>query len=107
VEVIRDKYHGRAAGLVQTGWSVGWGTAALLYTLLSANLPEALTWKVMFWIGLAPAALVFWIRRFVQEPPIQPHTAAGAGRHREGPSEGSVEETRGRSLASLEHRLAE
>lgn len=76
-EVIRDKYRGRAVGLVQTGWSVGWGTAALLYTLLSANLPEALTWKVMFWIGLAPAALVFWIRRFVEEPEIQ----AGAARN--------------------------
>ncbi len=78
-EVIRDKYRGRAVGLVQTGWSVGWGAAALLYTLLSANLPEALTWKVMFWIGLAPAALVFWIRRFVEEPDIQPGTAASHG----------------------------
>jgi MFS family permease len=74
-EVIRDKYRGRAVGLVQTGWSIGWGTAALLYTLLSANLPEALTWRVMFWIGLAPAALVFWIRRFVDEPVI--HLRAG------------------------------
>jgi len=78
-EVIRDKYRGRAVGLVQTGWSVGWGTAALLYTLLSANLPEALTWKVMFWIGLAPAALVFWIRRFVEEPAIKPRAPGGAG----------------------------
>jgi MFS family permease len=78
-EVIRDKYRGRAVGLVQTGWSVGWGTAAVLYTLLSANLPEALTWKVMFWIGLAPAALVFWIRRFVEEPAIKPRAAEGVG----------------------------
>ena len=78
-EVIRDKYRGRAVGLVQTGWSVGWGTAALLYTVLSANLPEALTWKVMFWIGLAPAALVFWIRRFVDEPTIQPGVARNQG----------------------------
>ena len=31
-EVIRDKYRGRAVGLVQTGWAVGWGAAALLYT---------------------------------------------------------------------------
>lgn len=78
-EVIRDKYRGRAVGLVQTGWSIGWGTAALLFTLLSANLPEALTWRVMFWIGLAPAALVFWIRRFVEEPAIhsQAHRTAG------------------------------
>ena len=69
-EVIRDKYRGRAVGLVQTGWSIGWGSAALLYTILSANLPDAPTWKVMFWIGLAPAGLVFWIRRYVREPAI-------------------------------------
>ena len=75
-EVIRDKYRGRAVGLVQTGWAVGWGAAALLFTVLSANLPDALTWRVMFWIGLAPAALVFWIRRFVDEPAIQ--SPAGA-----------------------------
>ena len=78
-EVIRDKYRGRAVGLVQTGWSIGWGTAALLYTLLSANLPEALTWRAMFWIGLAPAALVFWIRRFVDEPPIHPRAGGPVG----------------------------
>jgi MFS family permease len=78
-EVIRDKYRGRAVGLVQTGWAVGWGAAALLYTLLSANLPEALTWRVMFWIGLAPAALVFWIRRYIEEPAVSPHAAGSVG----------------------------
>ena len=78
-EVIRDRYRGRAVGLVQTGWSVGWGTAALLYTLLSATLPDTMTWRVLFWIGLAPAGLVFWIRRYVEEPPIRPRTAATAG----------------------------
>ena len=41
-EVIRDKYRGRAVGIVQTGWSIGWGAAALLYTILIATLPEAL-----------------------------------------------------------------
>lgn len=78
-EVIRDKYRGRAVGVVQAGWSIGWGTAALLYTLLSANLPEALTWKVMFWIGLAPAALVFWIRRYVEEPAVKPGATGTVG----------------------------
>ncbi|HEY8288739.1 MAG TPA: MFS transporter, partial [Acetobacteraceae bacterium] len=80
-EVIRDKYRGRAVGLVQTGWSVGWGAAAIIYILLSATLPEAMAWRVMFWIGMAPAALVFWIRRFVDEPDIAVRAAApnGAG----------------------------
>jgi MFS family permease len=77
-EVIRDRYRGRAVGLVQTGWSMGWGAAALLYTLLIATLPEEYAWRTLFWIGLAPAALVFWIRRFVEEPEVSRRRAAPA-----------------------------
>jgi MFS family permease len=69
-EVIRDQYRGRAVGLVQTGWSIGWGTAALLATAFFWFLPEAVAWRAMFWIGLLPALLVFWIRRFVEEPDL-------------------------------------
>ena len=53
-EVIQDRYRGRAVGIVQTGWSIGWGAAALLYTLLIAVLPEEYAWRTLFWIGLAP-----------------------------------------------------
>jgi MFS family permease len=77
-EVIRDQYRGRAVGLVQTGWSIGWGTAALMFTLLFAFLPETVAWRAMFWIGLAPALLVFWIRRFVEEPEISQQRRAAA-----------------------------
>jgi MFS family permease len=69
-EVIRDQYRGRAVGLVQTGWSIGWGTAALMATAFFWFLPEAIAWRAMFWIGLLPALLVFWIRRFVEEPEL-------------------------------------
>src|ERR1700753_959195 len=69
-EIIRDKYRGRAVGFVQSGWAIGWGTAALLYTLLYAVLPEATAWRVMFWIGLTPALLVLWIRRSMSEPEV-------------------------------------
>lgn len=75
-EVIRDKYRGRAVGIVQTGWSIGWGAAALLYTILIATLPEALAWRALFWIGIAPAGLVFWIRRFVEEPALNQRRVA-------------------------------
>jgi MFS family permease len=75
-EVIRDRYRGRAVGMVQTGWSVGWGAAALLYTLFFAIWPETVAWRAMFWIGLAPALLVFWIRRYVEEPNPEARRAA-------------------------------
>jgi MFS family permease len=75
-EVIRDKYRGRAVGLVQTGWSIGWGAAALLYTILIATMPEEYAWRALFWIGIAPAGLVFWIRRFVEEPELNQRRAA-------------------------------
>ena len=69
-EVVRDKYRGRAVGLVQTGWAVGWGASALAYTALYAFLPEALAWRVLFWVGLLPAVFVFWIRGHLAEPAI-------------------------------------
>jgi MFS family permease len=69
-EVIRDKYRGRGVGIVQTGWAIGWGISAIVYTVLYAFLPEAIAWRVLFAIGLLPAAFVFWIRRHIDEPDI-------------------------------------
>src|SRR5215471_14352723 len=69
-EVIRDKYRGRGVGIVQTGWAVGWGASALVYTGLYAFLPEEIAWRALFAIGLLPAVFVFWIRRHIDEPEI-------------------------------------
>src|SRR5579863_8632281 len=69
-EVIRDKYRGRGVGIVQTGWAIGWGAAALVYTAVYWLVPEAMAWRVLFGIGLFPAVFVFWIRRHIDEPEI-------------------------------------
>jgi MFS family permease len=69
-EVIRDKYRGRAVGLVQTGWAVGWGASALVYTAVYAFLPEDLAWRVLFGVGLVPAVFVVWVRRHIDEPEV-------------------------------------
>ncbi|NKJ48513.1 MFS transporter [Burkholderia sp. SG-MS1] len=66
-ETVRGAYRGRAVGFVQSGWAVGWGLAALLFGLFFSFLPEHLAWRALFWIGLAPALLVFWVRRHVPE----------------------------------------
>jgi MFS family permease len=72
-ETIRDRYRGRAVGTVQSGWAVGWAAATLMFWGVFSVLPEELAWRVMFWIGLAPALLVFYVRRFVPEPELRRH----------------------------------
>lgn len=75
-EMIRADHRGKAVGTVQSGWAVGWGGAALAFTVLFVALPEEWAWRVLFWIGLAPAALVFYVRRNVKEPAVFVHTRA-------------------------------
>ncbi|HUI96683.1 MAG TPA: MFS transporter [Xanthobacteraceae bacterium] len=75
-EVIRPEHRGKAVGAVQSGWAVGWGVAALLATLLFSVLPAETAWRALFWIGVTPALLVFFVRRFVDEPPVFAATQA-------------------------------
>jgi MFS family permease len=69
-EVIAPAHRGKAVGAMQSGWAVGWGIAAGVATLLLSVYPEQTAWRAMFWVGLAPAVLVFFVRRFVEEPPV-------------------------------------
>ncbi|KVC48169.1 MFS transporter [Burkholderia diffusa] len=69
-EVIRARDRGKAVGLVQSGWAIGWGLSALLYALLFSVLPAELAWRALFLVGLAPALLVVVIRRYVKEPDV-------------------------------------
>jgi MFS family permease len=75
-ETIRAKYRGRAVGTVQGGWAIGWGIAALFYTLFFAVLSPNMAWRAMFWIGLAPALLAVYVRKHVQEPEIYKESEA-------------------------------
>jgi MFS family permease len=69
-EVIRPEHRGKALGMMQAGWAVGWGTAALLYALFFSVLPAETAWRVLFLVGIAPALLVFFVRRYVEEPAV-------------------------------------
>jgi len=73
-ETIRAQHRGKAVGTVQGGWAIGWGLAAICYTVLFKALPEAMAWRAMFWIGILPALLVFYIRRRVPEPKVYAET---------------------------------
>jgi len=69
-ETIGARYRGRAVGTVQAGWAVGWGLSVLAFTLLFSRLPQETAWRVMFWVGILPALLIFYIQRRVEEPEV-------------------------------------
>jgi MFS family permease len=73
-ETIRAQHRGKAVGTVQGGWAIGWGLAAIFYTFFFSALPATIAWRAMFWIGILPALLVFYIRRFVPEPEVYSKT---------------------------------
>ncbi|TMB10608.1 MAG: MFS transporter [Deltaproteobacteria bacterium] len=69
-EVIAARHRGKAVGAVQSGWALGWGAAALLYTIMFSILPEQTAWRVLFLAGILPSLLVLYIRRSVEEPAV-------------------------------------
>ena len=69
-EVIAARHRGKAVGMVQSAWSIGWGVAVILSTVLFSILPQEDAWRVLFWAGIAPAILAISARRFVDEPEI-------------------------------------
>lgn len=83
-EVIRAKDRGKAVGMVQAGWALGWGVSALLYALMFSLLPPEWAWRSLFLLGILPAIFVIFIRRFVDEPELfkiqQRQQEAGAER---------------------------
>ncbi|WP_424628850.1 MFS transporter [Bradyrhizobium sp. SYSU BS000235] len=75
-EAIRAQYRGRAVGSVQSGWAVGWGLAVLAQAILFSIFPAQEAWRWMFAIGALPALMVFFLRRYVEEPQIAAETRA-------------------------------
>lgn len=59
------EHRGKAIGLMQSAWAVGYMLAALL---AAAVLP-AHGWRPLFVLGLLPAAATLWMRRGIAEPP--------------------------------------
>ena len=69
-ETINPQVRGRVVGAIQAGWAVGYGIAVLLSTVLFLLLPKEIAWRVFFCFGMAPALLVIWVRRNIEEAPV-------------------------------------
>jgi MFS family permease len=72
---------GRALGIVQSSWAVGYAISAVVAGAILAHG----SWRWVFFAGILPAALVFWIQSHVPEPPLWERVHAkdrNAGRSR-------------------------
>jgi MFS family permease len=61
-----DRHRGKAVGLMQSGWAVGYGSAAIV----SAIVLPRYGWRPMFFIGVLPALATVWMYFRVEEPQI-------------------------------------
>ena len=84
-ETVAARHRGRAAGLVQSSWAVGWAVAALSFWLVSDWWPPQSAWRVLFWLGILPALLVIYIRRRVEESPVYSEQRRTSRRERRRP----------------------
>lgn len=65
-ETWPPQHRGKAVGIMQSGWAIGYILAALAAALV---LP-VLGWRAMFFLGILPALFTLWIRTKVDEPEI-------------------------------------
>jgi MFS family permease len=60
------RHRGKALGLMQSGWAIGYAAAALANGLVQPSYG----WRAVFFVGILPAFFTLWVRRSVEEPPI-------------------------------------
>src|SRR6202040_329265 len=65
-ETWRPAHRGKALGLMQSAYAIGEAIAALVVRLVLPNFG----WRAVFFVGVLPALLVFWIRSSVPEPTL-------------------------------------
>ena len=63
-ETWPEKHRGKALGLMQSCWAIGYGAAAIVVALV---LPTY-GWRAVFFVGIIPALFTLWIRRNLEEP---------------------------------------
>ncbi len=65
-ETWPDAHRGKALGLMQSAWAIGYALAAIVTSVI---LP-VWGWRAVFFVGILPALFTVWIRRAVEEPAV-------------------------------------
>ncbi|MFZ0594394.1 MAG: MFS transporter [Bryobacteraceae bacterium] len=65
-ETWPSAWRARAMAIVQSSWAIGYALAAVVAGIVMARG----SWRWVFFIGVLPAALIFWIQHDVPEPDL-------------------------------------
>ena len=71
-ETWPDEDRGKAIGIAQASWAVGYALGAAITGLVMPHFG----WRAVFFVGVFPALITLWIRRSVEEPTIWQEKAA-------------------------------
>ena len=81
-ETWPEKHRGKALGIMQSCWAIGYGLAAIVVAIV---LPR-FGWRAVFFVGILPALFTFWIRRSVKEPEMWLDSRPGVPPRRRAPA---------------------
>ena len=65
-ETWRPEHRGKALGLVQSSWAIG----EILAVAVTALILPRFGWRAVFFAGVVPGIVVFWILRYVPESKV-------------------------------------
>jgi MFS family permease len=60
------EHRGKALGVMQSSWAVGYAAAAIVTALVMPTFG----WRAVFFVGILPAFFTLWVRRRVKEPEL-------------------------------------
>jgi MFS family permease len=65
-ETWPSTWRGRALGIVQSSWAIGYALAAVVANLILSRA----NWRWVFFVGVLPALVTLWIQHTVPEPEL-------------------------------------
>src|SRR4051794_23306082 len=69
-ELVRDESRGRALGIIQSAWAVGWALAVIAYLITFEVVTDEQGWRILMMLGILPALLILYVRRNVEDPEV-------------------------------------
>src|SRR4051812_14665941 len=57
-ELVRRESRGKALGVIQSSWAVGWAIAVVAYLIVFDVFDETVAWRVLMCLGILPAGLI-------------------------------------------------